>query len=183
MGNEVYSPEQFIKLLLDDIIASEGRSYTNHAHDRGGCTKYGITLGTLKRWRISDSTTCEDVKLLTEAQARRIYRVMYLDPFMSVLSTSPRAFKFIVNAAVNHGVTAATKLLQRAINEVRPEASLVIDGYLGSKTREALNYVPADELILELIKVRLGLYSSILKDPSQHVFAAGWINRVIKDLS
>lgn len=122
--------------IIDDVIYREGRIYSNHAADRGGPTKYGITLATLREWRRRTDaqaiTSAEDVKALTEQDARAIYAHMYfIDPGFSDLSDLPLQ-GLLVDCAVNHGVTRAVKWLQKAL-------SLHPDGILGPITLRAAN--------------------------------------------
>ena len=59
--------------IIDGILDAEGRVYTNRAADRGGPTKFGITIKTLSNWRgrVADA---REVELLSEAEPRSIYR-------------------------------------------------------------------------------------------------------------
>ena len=63
--------------IIADVIKREGSKYTNDPTDRGGPTKYGITLRTLQAWRRSQGQTRKlqphDVKILTREEAVAIY--------------------------------------------------------------------------------------------------------------
>ncbi|RMF69946.1 MAG: hypothetical protein D6740_08910, partial [Alphaproteobacteria bacterium] len=48
--SENSDPAEAPTRLLDRLIAREG-GFVAHAADRGGPTKYGITLATLSAWR------------------------------------------------------------------------------------------------------------------------------------
>ena len=62
--------------IIDGIIKREG-GYVNNPADRGGPTKFGITLKTLKAWRGSP-VTAWGVEGLGEDEAREIYESEYL---------------------------------------------------------------------------------------------------------
>lgn len=139
--------------ILDTILRHEA-GYVNHPADTGGCTNFGITIGTLRDWR-GVPVTCEDVKQLTEAEARQIYRVRYLSPFVDV---TPEVKAQVVDIAVNSGVKKARELLRMA------EAHR---GNLG----------------FWLVIERLRFYARIVRgNPSQSAFMLGWVNRAVSFL-
>lgn len=156
--------------IIDDVIRREG-GYIDHPADKGGPTKYGITIATLAEWH-GRPVTAQDVKDLKETEAREIYRERYL--------VAPRLHKIVdhkvralaVDCAVNHGSKNAVKLLQLA-------ARMFPDGILGPKTEAAVNRMDASALYRRLCAARVRFYGQIIrKDFTQHVFAEGWANRV-----
>lgn len=136
--------------ILDAIVRREG-GFVFHAADRGKATNFGITLETLSAWR-GKPCTVEDVKRLTETEARRIYQVRYVAPLAGV----PEDLKpQMVDIAVNSGVSRARMLLAKAQQ--------------AGSTR-SMN----TELAIE----RLKFYADIVKrNPSQSAFIAGWVSR------
>lgn len=162
-----------IENYLDRMIAREG-GYVNHPADRGGPTKYGITLKTLAVWR-NKVVTPRDVRELTENEAKHIYRENYYrKPGIDRL---PRLIQeHVFDIAVNSGPHKAVMLLQEALNILG--SSLVVDGLIGRKTIGAaqLHYSPYVNNVL--VHLRLGYYQSICdKRPSQNAFRKGWIAR------
>lgn len=156
--------------IIDDIIRREG-GYVDHAADRGGPTKYGITLKTLTDWR-GRPTTADAVKNLTEVEAREIYREIYIIKPRLHKVIDPKVRALAVDCAVNHGSRQAVKLLQLA-------ARVFPDGDLGPKTEAAVNRMTPSALYARLCAARVRFYGQIIKkDSSQHVFAEGWANRV-----
>lgn len=156
--------------IIDDIIRREG-SYVDHPADRGGPTKYGITLKTLSDWR-GRSSTADDVKKLTEVEAREIYRERYMTAPKLHLITDVKVRALAVDCAVNHGPQQAVKLLQLS-------ARVFPDGIFGPKTRDAVNNMTPSALYARLCAARVRYYGQIIrKDSTQHVFAEGWANRV-----
>lgn len=164
--------------IIDDILRREG-GYIDHPADRGGATKHGITLKVLADWR-GQPVTADDVKKLTEVEAREIYRERYIvEPRLhKIIDEKVRALA--VDCAVNHGPRQAVKLLQLA-------ACVFPDGDLGPKTEAAVSRMDPAALYRRLCAARVRFYGQIItKDPSQSVFAAGWANRVaefIEDVS
>lgn len=155
--------------ILDEIIAREGRAFTNDPVDHGGPTRYGITLDTLARHR-RRVVTAADVAALTEPEARDIYRARYIRPFDSIPDATLRAF--LIDAGVQHGTATAAKFLQRAIG-------VTADGKIGPRTLAALNASQARLAYLETYAERVRFYGRILeRDRTQRKYAAGWFIRI-----
>lgn len=159
--------------LLDKIIRREG-GYVDLADDRGGPTKYGITLATLAESR-GINVTAADVRDLTEEEARTIYLQRYIRGPHFDLIQHDALFDLLVDTGVNNGRDRAAKWLQRS-------AGVVEDGVLGPVTLGVVNANPI-RMYYRLIRVRLKAYAAIVAgNTSQRVFAAGWMNRVAEFL-
>lgn len=158
--------------IIDEIMRKEGGSaFTNHAKDKGGATRWGVTQATLADWR-KRPVTIEDVRALTEAEARDIYRHVYAIRPGLVKLTSEAVLELAVDCAVNHGVSQAVKMLQEA-------ARVFPDGHFGPKSESAANRMNPRVLYQRLCAQRARLYGRIItRDESQAVFAAGWLNRL-----
>ena len=119
--------------IIAGIIKREG-GYVDHPADRGGPTKYGVTLATLQDHRAAP-VTAADVEALTESEAASIYRERYLlEPGFDRIQDD-RLRALVLDCSVLHGQATATKLLQRAIG-------LKDDGVFGAKTEAAANITP-----------------------------------------
>jgi lysozyme family protein len=156
--------------IIEAILRREG-GYVDHPADKGGATKYGITQATLAEW-MGRPATIDDVKQLTEHEAREIYREQYIvrPGFLGIDNDAVRALA--IDCAVNHGVKRAVQLLQEA-------ARVFTDGIFGPNTKDAVNRMTAAVLYRRLCAARVRLYGQIItKNPTQSVFAAGWCNRV-----
>jgi Glycosyl hydrolase 108 len=139
--------------VIADIIRREGAKYTNYPEDRGGPTKYGVTLATLRAVRGND-VTAHDVAALTEDEAVAIYERVYIKPFEQY-ERFPDLHDLIVDAAVNHGVGRAKQWLKE------------------------IGLTDYDSLYKEFLKKRVQFYGRIITDrPANAKFAAGWANRV-----
>jgi lysozyme family protein len=160
--------------LIDDILRREG-GFVDHPHDRGGPTKFGITLTTLAAWR-RRPVTVEDVRDLAPDEARGIYRSEYVEKPGFDRISDPRLRALVVDCGVNHGQVRATRWLQRA-------AGVVADGKLGSVTLGAVNTGDALRLFLRVIAQRIRFYGEIVRnDPTQATFIAGWNARAAEFL-
>jgi lysozyme family protein len=159
-----------VETIIDDIIEREGREYTDRAADRGGPTKFGITIAALSEYRTRECTA-DDVINLQEAEARAIYRMNYVTRpgFAKITNEIVRAF--VVDSAVQHGATAATKMLQTA-------ACVVADGKLGDATEYAVNRMPPRQLFINLYIARQLFYGEIIAhDPElKQAVASGYVH-------
>jgi lysozyme family protein len=168
-----------IQEMIDDILRREG-GYVDHPADRGGPTKFGITLATLSRY-IGRAALKSEVASLSEEVARDIYeRNYYIGPRIDRLPVSIQPFIF--DCAVNHGPRRAIKFVQSVCNQVRISPPLHVDGALGPNTLAAVETAEramGDVLLKALIEERRNFYHAIVESrPSQKVFLAGWLNRV-----
>lgn len=166
--------------IIDGILRREG-AFVNHPADKGGPTNWGITQATLAEW-FGRPASVDDVKRLSEHEAREIYREQYITRpgFLGIENDAVRSLA--IDCAVNHGAKPAVKLLQNAVR-VFP------DGILGPKTREAVNRMTPSVVYKRLCAQRVRLYGEIVSnDPElkraiaagfklQAVFAKGWNNR------
>ena len=159
--------------IITDVLRAEGwDAYTDHPSDRGGPTKWGITLKAWEGWR-GHAVTAEDVQNITEPQARDFYEAEYvLGPRFNHL---PDLYApLVVDCGVNHGTRIASKWVQRAVGARQ-------DGVIGPKTLDLIGSKNPVAVYLLILSYRIKLYGKLVtRDPSQAVFAHGWNNRAAK---
>lgn len=142
--------------LLTRLIEREGRRYTNRASDKGGPTRFGITLDVLRQWRHGAfPATTKDLQVLTEAEARQIYRHYFLAPFDDVLDGETK--EQLVDAAVLHGVGRAVRWLQEALD-------VEVDGVIGPETRAALAVADLVALARAVLRARLRFVGRVVTE-------------------
>jgi lysozyme family protein len=153
------------------VLQSEG-GYVDHPRDPGGATNFGITLVTLSQWRGKPCTKA-DVKNLSVAEAKQIYRAKY----WSTISADelPIAIDYAVfDYAVNSGPSRSAKALQFLVGATP-------DGVIGPKTLEAVNRyverVGTQLTVQQLCDRRLSWLRTL---PTWATFGRGWKNRVDK---
>lgn len=140
--------------IVDMLIAHESAVYADDPLDRGRCSKYGITLATLRDWR-GHPVTCEDVRTLQEPEAREIFRARYVKPFDGM---DDEVKPQLVDIAVLSGVLTARTLLALATQDTRSlPIALVI---------QRIKHIG------RLVKAR----------PDQLHFLNGWLNRALSFL-
>jgi lysozyme family protein len=139
------------------LIGEEG-GYVNDPQDPGGETNFGIS----KR-----AYPTEDIKNMTLARAKLIYKVDYWDKVRA--DELPAEIRFdLFDVAVNGGITRAIKLLQGAVNETQ-------DGVLGPKTLAAAIAMEPFRLVARYNGWRLDYLNDL---PTWLRFGKGWAQRV-----
>lgn len=185
---------------FDELLGIEG-GYVDDPADRGGATKYGISLRFLvaegRIDRDSDGFADydldmdgdldgADIRLLGVDDARALYLRCFWERLEADSFEAPIG-EMLFDQAVNGGLKAARKLLQRAINECRARANdplIEVDGAIGGETRLALIGVLEQpglgmkalvEAYREAVRDR---YRAIVRsNPSQKRFLRGWLAR------
>ena len=159
--------------IIDEVIAREG-GYVNLRNDAGGPTRYGITAATLGAWRgYGHSALDEEVRQLSIAEAREIYRQQYIvkPGFAAIDDDGLRAQ--LVDDGVLSGPRAAIVSLQAELG-VKP------DGVMGPVTVAAANAADATALRRKLAVARaLRLARIVQKDRTQISFLVGWLTRAL----
>lgn len=174
------------------LLRTEG-GYVNAASDRGGPTKYGVSLRFLAaearldpaiRTRfdldMDGDIDGADVRRLTPALAEQLYDRCFWTRYGCEDLPSPLGEAFF-DQAVNGGAVAAGKLLQAAINRVSG-ARLAQDGAIGATTKAALRAAlirPGMTALMAAYRVAAAdRYRAIAAaDPSQRPNLAGWLHR------
>lgn len=158
--------------IIDDIIRREGRTFTDHPADKGGPTKFGITLATLRRWRQDAALGANAVRALLEPEAREIYRADYVRrPGFRRLADHRLRVQLI-----DWGVTSKSTNVVREFQRV---LRVKDDGILGPITAAAANEWPTKRALRNKVAVaRCRYYAKLARDDlRQCVFILGWITR------
>lgn len=160
--------------IITDVLKAEGWDrYTDNPADKGGPTKWGITLFAWQEANDDPSLTSADVRKITEPEARAFYRSRYvIGPRFD--EVSPLLAPLLVDCGVNHGPARATVWFQKAVGAVQ-------DGKIGPKTLAAAAEHSPVVIYLNICAYRIRFYGAIVsRDHSQAEFASGWNNRAAK---
>jgi len=145
--------------------------YANHPNDPGGATMRGVTQATYDAFRRQHGKDVRDVRGITDAEVELIYHAHYWVPAKCDALPWPASMCHF-DAAVNHGVAGAAKILQRAVG-VTP------DGIIGPKTLAAVGATPMPLLCGRLLFERLDYYERItFANRRLAVFLLAWLSRV-----
>jgi lysozyme family protein len=182
------------------LLGIEG-GYVDDPADRGGATKYGISLRFLKAEGAFDEDgdgfkdfdldfdgdiDGQDIRKLSIGDAQYLYHRCFWK-LLDCESFPQPIGEMLFDQGVNGGNHAARKLLQRAINLCQAQAGgtlIGVDGVIGTETRKALSWVLSRDYIgmgglveafREVVRDR---YREIARRyPSQKKFLRGWLNR------
>ncbi len=163
--------------IFDDALAFtlawEG-GYVNDPDDPGGATNRGITQRTYDAWRAAHGHPKADVRHISDAEVRAIYKERYWWPAGCHQYGLPMA-PVVFDSAVNCGVKRAVRWLQRLIG-ARP------DGIVGPETRAKFRAAAASrdlyELASDYIDIREDYYVKLAGSrPEMAKFLKGWLNR------
>jgi lysozyme family protein len=155
------------EVAIGRVLAHEG-GYINDPMDRGGETNWGVTRNTATAAGYTGK-----MRDMTRDQAKAIYKLLYWDGIKANQMPFAVAYQ-VFDAAVNHGVSAASKMIQRAVG-------VADDGVIGTNTLRAINSRSAQNLVLEFNGARISFYTAIAK-PQFDRFGRGWMNRVAQNL-
>jgi lysozyme family protein len=167
---------------LKGWLEREGAVYTDRADDRGGPTKFGLTLRLLRDHLKDQMIPASRLQAMEWAEAREIiWRVFAVESGFAEIQ-NPVLFEVVWDAAGNHGAGRAIQWLQAALG-------VKVDGIFGSQTRAALPYLNATKLALFFQCARERFYSLIAsrnKEDNDHdgipdalENLPGWINRSV----
>ena len=166
-----------LQTLIGELIQREG-GYVNDPNDRGGPTKYGITLATLQAWR-QTPVSAADVEALEVPEAIAIYAFEYFIRPGFDAAADPELQALLFDFGVNSGTGTAAMALQRVLAHAGVYAG-AIDGDLGDQSRAALAKISNTAALFFAVKCeRLEfLLRDVGQRPLDAKYAVGWANRV-----
>lgn len=193
-----------LNTVFHAIMEEEG-GYVNHPNDRGGATRYGISLAFLLQQYEDYPDTFRKafpnhkgkpdiqlVRVITKSQAKFLFYEAFAKQTLK-LNLPLNLFMEVTDLAFNAGPRQSIRTLQRALNRLDartlnrhayPEI-LTVDGLWGPRSARALRYHltqhgPA-KIEAYYRKERIAFYKYLVKlRPSQIVFLKGWIKRAKK---
>lgn len=158
---------------FDRSLDSEG-GFQADPNDRGNWTTGIQGKGRLKgtKYGIAAMTYPDvDIKGLTVAEAKTIYRRDWWDRFnMDQFPSALQAQMF--DAAINHGMHTATRLVQRAVG-------VKDDGIIGPVTRGAIAQTEINDLLMLFLAERLEFMTNLRTWSN---FGRGWARRIAQKL-
>ena len=165
------------EVALAHVLEMEG-GWSNDPHDPGGPTNLGITLAVYaasKGVELNDTNRDAlmiELKRLKPSAARKIYHTRYWVPSRAGALPSALALMHF-DAAVNHGVGNAARMLQEALG-------VTVDGEIGPETLGAAGRLPVGETTGRYANIRRVRYRSL-----RHFwrFGRGWLRRVDRTMA
>lgn len=152
---------------LAKTLGFEG-GVSNDPLDSGGLTKWGVTQKTYDAYRRTTGRDFAPVTEMDDVEMRAIYREDYWEPIHGD-ELPERLAECVFDMAVNSGVSAAKRTLQRAVG-------VPVDGVIGRQTLEAARLASP----LLFLRRRVEFVRDVIRNnPSQIEFMAGWVNRIV----
>jgi len=159
-----------LSTVINRIIEREGVVFTQIPGDRGGATKFGVTV-PFYTTVMGRTMTIEDVANLTLDEARALYHQWLVTNRVDEI-TDLHVLDAFVDYAVHSGLRPAVKALQRALD-------VPADGLLGSVTLSALADADQPTVVRWITGQRLRKIGMLLaSDVTQSRFVRGWLNRI-----
>lgn len=158
---------------FDRVIGHEG-GFQKDPKDRGNWTSGKIGVGQLKgtKYGLAAMTYPDlDIENLTVEDAKKIYHrdwwvKLGMDKFHPAMSFQ------MFDAAINHGMHNATKILQRAVGAKD-------DGSIGPKTIDSVKLVELNDLLMLFLAERLQFMTDI---KTFDTYGRGWSRRISNNL-
>lgn len=147
-------------VAIERTLSHEG-GYVDNPRDPGGETQWGIS----KR-----SYPNVDIKNLTRDDAKKIYFDDFWTPCGQSLDDGVQFQVF--DAAVNHGIQTAIRMLQRAVGAAD-------DGHWGPFSQSAYEKMTEADVILLFLAERLEFMAKLNRFTD---FGRGWSRRIAQNL-
>lgn len=176
-----------LKNIIDDAMRREGwDKYTNNPADKGGPTKWGITLNVARAYGYNGDMQSLDYDTAFAIYKKRFWYALSLD---KVAGISESLAIEMFDYGVNSGPARAGKALQRALNVLNrlghDYPDIKPDGAVGNITVQALSDFASARgktgltYLENMVKSQRSVFLMEIAEnnPSQEVFENGWQER------
>lgn len=170
---------------VEFVLANEG-GLSESRSDSGGITNFGISLRflrevkeeNLRKYGIFGAVNENTIRHLTKDQAKLIYRGEFWEGNNFEEIHFQNLCNYIFDMSINHGIFQAIKFVQSAVCAATfVRGFLRIDGIIGSKTLDAINFL-GDNLLPILVGLRADFYRDmVVNRPKDEVNLNGWLDR------
>jgi lysozyme family protein len=153
------------------VVGHEG-GFSDNAADSGNWTGGAVGKGALRGTKFGISAASYptlNIRDLTLDDARTIYRRDYWDPMLCD-DWTPGLALIVFDAAINNGISRATRFLQAAVG-------VHVDGIIGPVTHQAVLAADAAAVAAELHARRIFFMASL---STWATFGLGWSRRLAR---
>lgn len=161
------------------LLRHEG-GFVNDPADPGGATNKGVTIATFRLYAqplLGVEPTLENLRVLTDAQAGKIYKKQYWDAIGGDSILNQSLANIVFDFQVNAGNRSA-KLLQSVLNDLGATPKLAVDGVVGKGTLSAVNTAKSAEVFARFKQGRKDYYTRLVgQRPALGKFLKGWLAR------
>lgn len=140
---------------------SHEAGYVWHPRDPGGETKWGISKRTYPHLNIKD---------LTREDAKLIYKRDFWNACGS--SLDPAVMYQVFDAAINHGIGNAIRMLQKAVK-------VADDGHWGPNSQSHYENMELNDKLMRFLSYRMDFMTKLITWDS---FGKGWMRRIAENL-
>jgi lysozyme family protein len=168
-----------VAAIIAAVVALEG-GFVDHPSDPGGATNWGITESVARQNGFTG-----DMRNLTKAQAKDIYRRQYIERpgFLPLVAIDAAVAEEVIDTGVNMGPARPTRFFRRAVNEVCG-TTLPIVPNMDAVTVKAWGDCRANlgprscvAMLDSLDRQQRAEYDRLVRvNPRLRVFYRGWIN-------
>ena len=165
------------------IIRAEGVRFTITQYDKGGATKFGITLMTYKDYCRSQLSFCDkngdrvlnafDLSLTTLNDVKPIYKQNYWNRVNADQIKNQALAEVLTDIVINCGFKQGKK----HIKFIQKLLKIKQTGFLDKRTIAKINNSNARVIYIGIFNYRNDYYT-ILGVGSQKKFKFGWLNRI-----
>lgn len=163
-----------IETLWPFILSWEG-GFANVPGDRGGATKYGVTISTWKAQGYDKDgdgdIDIDDLRLITTADAMEICRKNFWNRWKADQIQDQSLANILVDwvwGSGKYGITIPQQML-----------GVKVDGIVGNKTIAALNAQNAQTFFFKIWQRRKKYLNDIcVSRPTNYKFLNGWLRRL-----
>lgn len=162
-----------LDLAFDRVFDNEG-GFQKDPNDRGNWTSGKIGIGKLvgTKYGLAAMTYPDlDIENLSRLEAKEIYKRDWWDA-LGMENFRPAMSYQMFDAAINHGMRQATKMVQRA-------AGVKADGVIGPVTRGKVASIDLNDLLMRFLAERLTFMTGI---STWDRYGRGWARRIAHNL-
>ena len=177
--------DMFETYMAPTLNNEGGGAYTNDPTDRGGETKWGVTVAVARAFGYTGP-----MQDLTRDEAMSVYRARFwVQPRFDQLSViSVPLAMLMLDLGVNMGTSAPGHFLQRALSVLGEQGALyptvVVDGVCGAMTRSALRLLLGRRgseglrVVIQAVRAQAGVsYISMAESrPENQKYEFGWLS-------
>lgn len=158
---------------FERVIGHEG-GFQDGAGDRGNWTSGKVGVGELRGTKYGISAMSYprlDIKNMTVDTAKAIYKRDWWEPMQMAAMPSSVQYQ-LFDAAINHGMRNATKMLQRAV-------MVKDDGIVGPRTIAAVTGADHNDVLMRFLAERLEFFTHV---GTWQLYGRGWARRIAGNL-
>lgn len=162
-----------LEILWPFILSWEG-GFANVKGDKGGATKYGVTISTWKAQGYDvdgdGDIDIDDLKCITEKDAMEICRRNYWDRWHADQIENQSVANLLVDWVWSSGKNGI--IIPQQVLGVK------VDGVVGPITIKALNDFSPNIFLRLWSRRKRYLYDICYRNATNYKFLAGWLNRL-----